>query len=83
MYESPSIKDIKRESRGDENTEKQFTFGHRQGMPSDFNELLQISSFKRILLRFFLKSKRILSMAPYWEKRYFIALQIMKVLHRG
>ena len=30
----------KRESRGDENTEKQFTCGHRQGIPSDFNELL-------------------------------------------
>ena len=45
----------KRESRGDENTEKQFTCGHRQGIPSDFNELLKISSFKSDLLRFLFK----------------------------
>ena len=29
VYESPSIKDIKRESRGDENIEKHFTVGPR------------------------------------------------------
>ena len=55
MYESLSIKDIKRESRGDENTEKHFTFGPRQRIPSDFNELLKISSFQRQLLCFFYK----------------------------
>ena len=51
----PSIKDIKSESRGDENTEKQFPFGPRQRIPSDFNELLKISSFKRQFLRFLYK----------------------------
>ena len=52
MYESPFIKDVKRESRGYEDTEKYFIFGPRQRIPSDFNELLKISSFKRQLLRF-------------------------------
>ena len=52
VYESPSVKDIKHESRGDENTEKHFTYGPLQIIPSDFNELLKISSFKRQFLRF-------------------------------
>lgn len=51
MYESPSVKDIKGESRGDENTEKRFTSGLRQRIPSDFNELLKTSFFKCQLLR--------------------------------
>ena len=41
VYESPSIKDIKQESRRDENTEKHFTFGLRQRIPSDFDVLLK------------------------------------------
>ena len=44
---------VKRKSRGDESTEKDFTFGPSQYIPSDFNELLKISSFKRELLHFF------------------------------
>ena len=55
MYESSSIKNIKRESKGDQNTEKHFTFGSRQRIPSDFNELLKISSFKCQSLRFLYK----------------------------
>ena len=50
VYESPSVKD--NESRGDENTEKHFTYGPLQSIPSDFTELLKISSFKRQCLRF-------------------------------
>ena len=53
LYESPSIKNVKHESRGDENTEKHFTFGPCQS--SYLNELLKISSFKRYLLRFLYK----------------------------
>ena len=52
VQESSSIKDFKHESKGRENTDKHFTFGPRQRVPYDFNELLKISSFKRQLLRF-------------------------------
>ena len=33
VYESPSVKDIKHKSRGDENTEKHFTYGPLQSIP--------------------------------------------------
>ena len=55
MYESPYIKDIKHKSKGDENNEKYFKFGPHQQIPSDFNELLKVSSFKCQLLRFLYK----------------------------
>ena len=55
MYELSSIKDIKHKSKGDENTEKHFTFGPHQCIPSDLNELLKISSFKHQLLHFLYK----------------------------
>ena len=55
VYESLSIKDIKRKSKEDENTEEHFTFGHPQWIPSVFNEMLKISCFKCQLLRFLYK----------------------------
>ena len=55
VYESLSIKDIKRKSKEDVNTEEHFTFGHPQWIRSVFNELLKISCFKRQLLRFLYK----------------------------
>ena len=42
VYESPSIKDIKRKDRGNEETERIFTFGPRQKLPADISSLLQI-----------------------------------------
>ena len=46
IYESPSIKDVKREDRGDIETEREFCIGPRLKIPSNFNESLKISSFK-------------------------------------
>ena len=74
VYESPSIKDIKHESRRDENTEKHFTFGPRQRTPSDFNLLLKHILLMSVASFFCIKTRKILSMVPYWAKRYFIAL---------
>lgn len=51
LYKSPSVKDIKGESRADENTEKHFTSGLHQRIPIDFNELLKTSFFNCQLLR--------------------------------
>ena len=47
VYESPSIKHIKRKDRGNEGTERVFTFGPRQKFPTDVESLLQISEFKK------------------------------------
>ena len=74
VYESSSIKDINRESRGDGNTEKHFTFGPRQRIPSDFNELLKISSFKRLSLRFLYKEYEDPVYGPVLGKKLFIVL---------
>ena len=46
IYESPSIENVKREDRGDIETEREFCIGPRLKIPSNFNELLKISSFK-------------------------------------
>ena len=55
VYESPSVKDIKRRDRGNEDTEREFIFGPRQKFPSDFESLLKISEFKEEFLKFLLK----------------------------
>ena len=55
VYESPSVKDIKRRDRGNEDTEREFIFGPRQKFPSDFESLLKISEFKKEFLKFVLK----------------------------
>ena len=46
IYERPSMKDAKRKDRGDIETEREFCIGPRLKIPSNFNELLKISSFK-------------------------------------
>ena len=46
VYESPSIKDVKRKARGDNEVDCYFTFGPKQSLPSDFEALLQISEYK-------------------------------------
>ena len=52
MYESPSIKDTKRNNRGNEEIEQNFTIGPRQKLPTDIDNLLQISEFKKEFLKF-------------------------------
>ena len=55
VYESPSIKDVKRKARGDNEVDCYFTFGPKQSLPSDFEALLQISEYKSQFLRFLMK----------------------------
>ena len=52
VYTSPSIKDIKRQDRGDAETASIFSFGPKQKMPSDIKNLMLLSEFKKELLRF-------------------------------
>ena len=52
-YESPSLKDSKRQERGEDQSERQFSIGSQEEMPSDFDKLLKLSYFKKELLRFF------------------------------
>ena len=55
IYKSPSIKVIKRKSRGDRDLEKSYCFGPRQSLPTDFTELLNTSDFKTQFLSFIFK----------------------------
>ena len=55
IYESPSIKDVKRKDCGDIETEHEFSIGPRLKIPSNFDELLKISSFKSSFLDFLMK----------------------------
>ena len=55
VYESPSIKDTKRKDPGNEETERNFIFGPRQKFPTDLDNLLQISEFKKEFLKFLMK----------------------------
>ena len=43
IYESPSVKDIKRKWGGDTDLENIHNFGSRQSLPTDFAELLKTS----------------------------------------
>ena len=52
-YNSPSLKDIARSERGDEDSIDPYTFGSGQKTPNNFRELLKLSSFKNCFLRFF------------------------------
>ena len=54
-FESPSIQDIKRKDLGHIETERKFCLGPRLKSPSNFNELLNISSFKSNFLDFLMK----------------------------
>ena len=51
MYESSSIKDIKRRDKGSEKIEQNFTFGSRQTFPSGIDDLPQISEIKKEFLK--------------------------------
>ena len=55
IFESPSIKDVRRKDRGDIGTEREFCIGPRLKSPSNFNELLKISSFKSSFVDFLMK----------------------------
>ena len=52
-YNSPSLKDIARSERGDEDSIDSYTFGSGQKTPNNFHELLKLSSLKNCFLRFF------------------------------
>lgn len=51
-YETPSIKDAKRKSRGDEDSERSFCFGRLQKVPGDLTSMFKVAEFKKQLLRF-------------------------------
>ena len=53
VYESPSLKDSKRQERGDDQSERQFSIESQQKMPSDFDKLLKLSCFKKEFKFFF------------------------------
>ena len=55
IYESPSIKDVKRKDCEDIETERELYIGPRLKIPCNFNELLKISSFKSSFLDFLMK----------------------------
>ena len=52
VYESPSIKDVERKVRGDENTIRIFSIGPKHKIEGNIKELLQLSNYKNELLRF-------------------------------
>ena len=54
-YNSPCLKDITRDIRGDnlDDSNKIYTFGSGQKTPSNFLNLLKYSNFKKAFLRFF------------------------------
>ena len=54
VYESPSIKDVKRKARGDNEFDYYFTFGPKQSLPSDFEAFLQISYLVILVKKFFI-----------------------------
>ena len=52
VYESPSIKDIERKSRGNEETLALYSIGPKQKIEGNVKELLANSEYKKELLRF-------------------------------
>ena len=58
IYESPSIKDIKRKSRGDRDHENCYNVDHLQSLPTDFAELLNMSDLKTRSLYFLFKKHK-------------------------
>ena len=76
MYESLSIKNVKRKARGDNKLDCYFTFGPKQSLPFDFEALLQISEYKSQFLRL-LMNKKMKYIAILSVKIFFIAPLIM------
>ena len=54
VYTSPSIKDVKRRTRGNIKSELTFSFGPGMKTPKDIFDLLKLNDFKKELLRFFI-----------------------------
>ena len=54
-YNSPCLKDITRDTRGDnlDDSDKIYSFGRVQKTPSNFLNLLKYSNFKKAFLHFF------------------------------
>ena len=75
IYESPSIKDVKRKDHGDIETEHEFCVGPRLKIPSNFNELLKISSFKSSFLDFLMKEYEYIEYASViGEKEFYCSI---------
>ena len=55
------MKDDKQKDRGDIEIEREFCIGRRLKIPSDFENLLKISSFKSSLLNYFMEEYKNLS----------------------
>lgn len=74
-YNSPCIKDITHEIRGDDpNNEEIYSFGSGQKTPKDFYDLLDLSSFKKEFLRFFIMKYVIKNMQILLVIRFCIVL---------
>ena len=71
IYESPSIKDVKRKDCEDIETEREFCIGPRLKIPSNFNELLKISSFKSSFLDFLMKEYENIEYVSMIEEKEF------------
>ena len=71
IYESPSIKHVKQKDRGDIETEHKFCIGPRLKIPSPFNELLKVSSFKSSFLDLLMKEYENVEYASVIEEKEF------------
>ena len=54
VNELPLLKDSKRQEKRDDQSERQFSIETQQKMPSYFHKLLELSCFRKKLLRFFI-----------------------------
>ena len=55
VYKSPSVKDTKRNERGNEESNHVFSIGPKTKTETDIHDLIRLSCFKEELLRFFFK----------------------------
>ena len=72
-YNSPCIKDITRDIRGDDldDSDEVYSFGRGQKTPSNFLTLLKYSNFKKEFLRFFYEEIRNQEYANIFEHKVF------------
>ena len=71
VYESPSIKDVERKVRGDENTIRIFSIGPKHKIEGNIKELLQLSNYKNEPLRFLYNEYQDPAYAPLIDDKIF------------
>ena len=71
VYESPSIKDVERKVRGDENTIRIFSIGPKHKIEGNIKELRQLSNYKNELLPFLYNEYQDPSYAPLIDDKIF------------